>query len=190
MSENGSAFVKPATGSIDDILAKARPAERVVRICLRGDLLARRDDLEQQITEAAAAERARVREGADPERSLAEADPLEDLRDELRDVLAEMKASYQAFRFRALPRSAWDALRKQFEDAGGKLDTEGLAVPVIADSSVEPRLSREDVAALFEVFNADQRNDLFSAAWDANTGAVDVPFSPASLAGRRRQGDS
>lgn len=186
MTDN--AFTKPAPGSIADILAKARPAHRTVRICLRGDLLARRDQLEAQIGEAAALERARVRDGGDPDRGLGETDPLEQLREELRDVLTQMREAYQPFTFRALPRSEWDALRKKFEDAGGKLDMDSLAVPVIAASSVDPVMTADDVTALFEVLNNDQRNDLFNAAWAANTGAVDVPFSPASLAGRKQQG--
>lgn len=192
MTENiPAAFAAPSPtegATIAQILAKARPAERTVRICLRADLLARRDQLEAQIGEAAALERSQVREGMELERTLSEADPLEDLREELRTVLGEMRESYQPFTFRALPRSVWDALRKKFEDAGGKLDMDGLAVPIIAASSVAPAMTEAEVTQLFEVLNNDQRNDLFNGAWAANTGAVDVPFSPASLAARTPRG--
>ena len=190
----GASFIKPIQTeamTYAQIMAKARPAERVVRICLAGDLVAERQLLEQQINELAQTIRAQARNNdGNPDAALADTDPLADLQDQLVDVMDRMRDSYATFRFRALPRSVWDALRKKFEDAAGKLDMEGIAVPVTAASSLEPKLTEDEVVGLFEVLNDDQRQDLFAAAWSANTGAVDVPFSSPSLAGRKPRGSA
>lgn len=191
-----AAFTKPtpdgAAMTYSQIMAKAKPAERVTRICLAGDLLAERQLLEQQINELAQTRRARVRDGDDnPDLALADDDdPIHDLQDQLADVLEQMRGSMATFRFRALPRSAWSALRKKYETGKGELDMEGLAVPMVAQSSLHPKMTEAEVADLFEVLNTDQQQDLFAAAWAANTGAVDVPFSLPSLAGRRPRGSA
>lgn len=169
-----------------DILATAKPARRSVFIHLAGDLLARRDELEAQIEEAARLERAAVRTGDDqPDRALADASPTDTLVDELRDVLDRLRASRTRFTFQVLPRSRWDALRKQHEVAEGKVDFEAMSIPLVAACCVDPVMTEDEVTALFEVLNLDQRQKLFEGAWAVNTGAVDVPFSPAGSAAEK-----
>ena len=172
-----------------DIIAKATPAERTVYLYLNGRLLAVRDQLEAELDEHARLERARARE-APEDRSLVDVDPLETTREQLLAVLQELRASRVPFTFRALPMSRWDALRKKHEVEGGKLDLDAVAVPLVAAASCEPAMNEAEVAALFEQLNNSQRQALFECAWQVNTGAVDVPFSPASSAVQKARGSA
>jgi len=161
----------PDAGSdIESILRMARPKERVVHVCLRGDLVAEHDELERQIRDA---------DTAPGERALADGGSPRALAGRVQAVEAEMRAASAPFRFRALPRSRWDALRKRFEDesANSGYNLEALAGPLVAASCVAPVMTEAQVDALREVISHGQFQELFGAAWDVNTGAVDVPFS-------------
>ena len=154
---------------IESILRMARPKERVVHVCLRGDLVAEHDELERRIREAdTTVERALGDEGAP--RALAA---------RVQEIERQMKAESVPFRFRALPRSKWDALRKRFEDESQNsgYNLEALAGPLVAASAVAPTMDEAQVDQLREVISHGQFQELFGAAWDVNTGAVDVPFS-------------
>jgi hypothetical protein len=64
---NGEASVSPPGDDIESILRMARPKERVVDLCLRGDLVAEHDVLERRIRDSdslSAGERALGDEGA------------------------------------------------------------------------------------------------------------------------------
>lgn len=169
-----------------DILAKAKPARRSVFIHLAGDLLARRDELEIDIEEAARFERLAVRNSDDqPERALGDSSETDVLVAELRDVLDALRASRTRFTFQVLPRTDWDLLRKRYEVSEGKVDFEAMSVPLVAACCVEPAMTEAEVAELFEILNLDQRQKLFEGAWAVNTGAVDIPFSPAGSAAEK-----
>jgi hypothetical protein len=168
---NGEASVSPPGDDIESILRMARPKERVVDLCLRGDLVAEHDVLERRIRDSdslSAGERALGDEGA-PRALAARVQELE----------REMRESSRPFRFRALPRSKWDALRKRFEDDAkdAGYDLEAMAGPLVAASCVAPEMAEAQVDELREHISHGQFQELFGAAWDVNTGAVDVPFS-------------
>lgn len=173
-----------------DILAKAKPARRTTHLYLAGDLLARRDELEQEIDEAGRIERLTIRDtdGRNLEQSLGDAGtPTDALVAELAHVLEQLRGSRTAFTFQVLPRSQWDALRKQHELGDGRVDLDTICIPLVAASSFQPAMTEAEVDQLFEVLNHAQRKTLFDAAWAVNTGAVDVPFSPAGSAAEKAQ---
>jgi hypothetical protein len=157
-------------GSIEAILAMARPKERVVDLCLRGDLVAEHDVLERQIRDA---------NTVVGERALGDGGTPRALAVRVQELERQMRAASRPFRFRALPRSKWDALRKRFESESDRTgyDMEALAGPLVAASCVSPAMTEEKLDELREVISHGQFQELFGAAWDVNTGAVDVPFS-------------
>lgn len=160
----------PDAGSdIESILRMARPKERVIHVCLRGDLVAEHDELERQIRDA----------DTTAERALGDHGTPRALAGRVQAIEAEMKAASAPFRFRALPRSRWDALRKRFEDDAkdAGYDLEAMAGPLVAASCVQPAVTEAQVDELREHISHGQFQELFGAAWDVNTGAVDVPFS-------------
>jgi hypothetical protein len=61
------------------------------------------------------------------------------------------------------------------KDAG--YDLEAMAGPLVAASCVAPAVTEAQVDELREHISHGQFQELFGAAWDVNTGAVDVPFS-------------
>lgn len=186
MTEHTETRTAAQTLTFADILAKAKPARRSVFIHLAGDLLARRDELEAEIEEAGRLERLAVRNGEDqPDRGLAEGSPTDTLVDELADLIARLRESRTRFTFQVLPRTEWDVLRKRYEVSEGKVDFEAMSVPLVAACCVEPVMAETDVTALFEILNLAQRQNLFEGAWAVNTGAVDVPFSPAGSAAEK-----
>jgi hypothetical protein len=169
-----------------DILAQAKPAQRSIFMHLRGDLLARRDELDAEVEEAARLERLAVRNAeGNPELALGESSPTDQLVAELRDVMDELRASRVRFTFEALPRSKWDALRKEHEQADGKTNLDTMAVPLVAATLVHPAATEDEITQLYEKFNHLQRQQMFDAAWEVNTGAVDIPFSLAGSAAEK-----
>lgn len=173
----------PTDLTIEQIIAEARPAERIVPLCLRGDLNARIQELDQQLV----AVKEQSRRG---DQSLADGGGERALAEEIEQLRAEMRAHQRNFLVRALPGPDWDALSKPFEKKGGGYDAERLAAPLIAASCVKPSMTAEQVKSLFKVLNSGQRDALFSAAWQVNVGTVDIPFSPAASATLRRPDSS
>jgi hypothetical protein len=158
--------------SVGDILASARLRETEVRLCLSGDLAADADRLQAQLD----AMPVRLAAG-----SLADVDPRTAIEAELAEIHALMRENMATFRFRALGRKAWSDLIAEHpgrtDDERWNADTFGPAL--VAACAIEPEMTVEDVEAVYEVINADQRADLWAAAYGANVGETRVPFSPA-----------
>lgn len=193
-SKKGSAFTKPDLTTIDGILTAARPAERTISVCVRGDLNAAIEDAQRELEDVlrgirTKAERISGSDQDDDERPANPYSPLvdddteqqvadltlriDDLRDQMRDHMA-------TFRFRRLPHSAYDALRKRFETADEKVDMEALAIPLIAASCYSPEMTEVQAFQLAEeVLSRGQVAELFNVAWETNQGTIVVPFSSA-----------
>lgn len=168
---------KPGTPQdFAEILGTARRRETTVGICLAGDLSAEADRISAQLATVAA------RPGLG---SLADVDPRIALEAELAEVHELMRQSETQFRFQALPRQAWRDLLAEHPPRPGKEDEEvwnpeTIGVPLIAACAIDPVMTVDQVEQLLDVVNQAGRNLLFNAAYEANTGPVRVPFSPAA----------
>lgn len=167
---------------IGEILARARPRERSVTICLAGDLAAEVERLETQLQEV----------GQWQPGSMADTDPRKDIARRIQELREEMRASETVFTFRALGAKAWSDLVAAHpgKTAAEAWDTETLAPALVSASAIDPQMTPEQVGELFEVLNHGQREALMSAAWEANGEATSVPFSlPASVILASRTGE-
>jgi polyhydroxyalkanoate synthesis regulator phasin len=189
---NGSAFTKPDLTTIDGILAAARPAERTIHLCIRGDLNAAIEDAQHELEDLLRGIRTKAEQAApvddeerpaNPDDTLVDDDTeqaVADLTARIDDLRAQMRDNTVEFRFRRLPHSQYDALRKRFETAGEAVDMEALAIPLIAASCYSPAMTEEQAFQLAEdVFNRGQVGQLFNTAWETNQGTIVVPFSSA-----------
>jgi hypothetical protein len=173
---------KPAA-DVTKLLAAARLPERTVELCLRGDLQAQREVLQQDITEAKAAAKSAGSLGGTPEVGELEA-ALDALEVEMRDAVLTIT-------LRALNPAEVTLL--QVEHPPSDEDkTKGLAVnwetyrvARIRASIVDPALTDAQWERLLEVITLGQRTLLEDTVEVLNHSVVDVPFS--SAASRRIQ---
>lgn len=174
----GAAAKRPA--SLSEIIASATRAERSATICVAGQLNARYAELEQQL--------AQMEVGSD---SLAVPDGRRALAEEMERVAGRMRASEHTFTFRALPAKGWSDLVAAHPPRDGVAErwnaaTLPFALVTLALCRVngeEVEIGTSDLAPLWDdVLNEGQRDVLFNAAWDANTGSVSVPFSALASA--------
>lgn len=161
--------------SVDELLAKAKPRETTVPICLAGDLNARHEELSRQL---AAAGDAWVPDSlSQPNSRLAIAEQITALEREMTEHL-------HVFRFRALPRSKFRALRAAHPPRDDVVPPEGLfnydtfAPALVAACCIDPEFT--DVSQVEELYDAVGQGGydlLFTGAWGANMGVSDVPKS-------------
>ncbi len=163
----------------DDLIRSVRPSEAHVPLCLRGDLLAAKDDLERRLHEA---------HQLDQENSLASGGSARRVADELERVLAEIEQNTHSFRFRALPRPEFRDLQEAHPPRpdndidraiGGNMET--FTAPLIQACCVDPAMSLDQVRSLIDVLSEGQVMDLFGCALALNRSRVDLPkFETAS----------
>jgi hypothetical protein len=175
--------VRPVTSmEFAELLAQARPAERTIRLCLRGDLQARFEELDRQLRRARETEPSSLAGSGAP----AIAAQIEALR-------GEMEQSSVTFRLRALPRRRYQALTEAHPP---RRDPDGKIIPDDAEQSVntstfwfalaracvvEPTMDDGQYSRLVdEVLSNGQFEALAVGALAVCRGAVDVPFSLAA----------
>lgn len=162
-------------GAFDKIVSAASRPECSVTLCTAGTLNARLQELEREL----AAEHQKVAT------SLAEGGRRREIAEQVEAVLAEMRAHEHTFTFRGLPHKVWSDLTAEHKPRDGHAETVNLATfppACIAASLVrvdddDTTSDVADVEALFDVLNEGQIDQLFNAAWEANTGGRSVPFS-------------
>ncbi len=165
---------KPDTKAI---LAAAKPRERSVELCLRGDLMAQMQDLQRQLIQAQAQEQATGGGSLDGGEAHAIAEQIRELEDEMRAHSIDVK-------FRALPRRKWRALiaehppREDDEtDRALGLNGDTFFDAAIRACAVDPVFDQADWDALDAVLSDAEWNTLSNAAWAVNARDVNVPFS-------------
>lgn len=169
---------KPA--SLADIVASATRAERTVTICVAGHLNTEYDRLEQQLQQLTRddAMSGSLADGGEERRAIAE---------RMEQISEEMRAHEHVFVVRALPAKQWSDLTLEHPAREGKqefFNVETFPLSCVAASLV--KINGEDVTVTVadleplwnDALNVGQRDELFNAAWEANTGRVSVPFSP------------
>jgi hypothetical protein len=154
---------------IKDVLAKIKPREHTVRICLAGDVAAEYDRLEAELSKTAQWQ----------PQSMAEANPSAAIAEKMVAVQERMREAEVEFTFRALGAKAWSDLVAQHPSSkeGESFDPESLAPALVAACAVDPEMTPSDVTELFETLNVGQRQQLTEAAWHVNGEATSVPFS-------------
>jgi hypothetical protein len=155
--------------NIKEVLAKAKPREHTVRICVAGDVAAEYDRLEAELTSTAQWQ----------PQSMAEANPSTALAERMVALQEQMREAEVEFTFRALGKLAWSDLVAQHPSSieGELVDADSLAPALVAACAVDPEMTPEDVDELFETLNHGQRQKLTEAAWHVNGEATNVPFS-------------
>jgi hypothetical protein len=154
---------------IKEILAKAKPREHTVRICLAGDVAAEVERLEAELSAVS---------GWQAE-SIADQHPGIEIAERIKEARERMQAAEVPFTFRALGAKAWSDLVAQHpsEKADESWDDESLAPALVAASAVDPVMTPEDVVELFEQLNLGQRQELINGAWTVNGDSTAVPFA-------------
>jgi hypothetical protein len=160
---------KAPSRTFEEIKKQAKAREAEVSIVLAGDLAADADRLTAAL-DAIDRRRADVVPPAGEDRA--------QLASELEEVRELMRSSEVPFRFRALPRTELSALVAAHPGSPDQnWNPETYPPALVAASSLDPKMTVEQVEELFEILNDDQRGDLFFAANRANTSAVSVPSS-------------
>jgi hypothetical protein len=173
---------------INDLLDQAKPAERTIPLCLRGDLVAEFEDLERKLAEVE----------KKPTDSLASGGEARAVAEQMQALREQMESSTAAFRLRALPRKPTadrpvtfrmlaDAHPPRQKEDGNPHPEDELGVntstifePLIRACLVEPSLDDKQWARLEAVLSDLQYERLGMVAWGVNRGDVDIPFSSAA----------
>lgn len=166
-----------------DMLAQARPAERVIRLCLRGDLVAEYEELDRH--------RAEVVNKVD--RSSLAGSPAVAIARQMEALQEQMKDFTYPFRVRALTRKTYQALvaahPPRRDEKGEVLEADremGINQntfwdPLIRACVVDPVMDDEQWARLLDELLSDrQYEQLGIAALAVCRGNVDIPFSSAA----------
>lgn len=162
-------------GAFDKIVAESSRPECSVTLCTAGTLNARLQDLERQLAD----------EHQKVATSLADGGRRRELAVEIESVLEEMRAHEHTFTFRGLPHKVWSDLtaeHKPREEKNEAVNLDTFPPACIAASLVrvdddDATVDVAEVETLFDVLNEGQIDQLFNAAWEANTGGRSVPFS-------------
>ena len=165
------------TKTAREILDSAKRAEKSVRLCLRGDLVAEFEALEARLADLTIG----VGWGNGD-------DATAEVAARLTAIRAEMLEDTVTFTFRALRRIAWDELNTKHTGENNLLDVDAFLPELVAACLVDPVMTAADLDELYDVINDGQRIDLGNAAWSVNTEATEVPFSErASVVMRSRE---
>jgi hypothetical protein len=154
---------------ISAILAAARPSETTVLLCLRGDLVAEHEQLATELAEV-------VKTDPGEEASLA-GSTTGVLAARIRDLESQIREDRVEFRFRALPRARFVALKAKHTRGDDDLELNPFFTELLAASLTSPAATVDEVQRLANTVSAGQWDQLTGAAWRVNTGGVDVPFS-------------
>jgi len=159
---------------LDALLASARRPETVIPICLRGDLQAEWEELDNRLTALQTGANGKL-SGSTGSRELAE---------RIIQLQKEMEESTIHVRLRALNRVEWRDLLaahppRKDNDADKILgfNPNTLFDALIVACITDPELTSEQAAALLDALTPSQFDKLADAAWGLNRRDVSVPFS-------------
>jgi hypothetical protein len=160
---------------IEDILKRAKPRERTVQVCIRGDLAGEAERLADEI--------ARTSEDWEPA-DLTEEHPARALSAQLKTVRDQVRDAEVPFKLRYIGDRAYSDLvaAHPSEKEEELFDSVTFPRALIAASCADPVMTEEQVNDLFEVINEGEIKKLFDAAWDVHHASDVVPFSLAASA--------
>jgi hypothetical protein len=161
--------------SIEDILARAKPREKTVLVCLAGDLAGEAERLQDELSRAS--------EDWEPS-DLSEVHPGREIAEQLKAVHAQVREAQEPFLLRYIGDRAYSDLvaAHPAENDQEAFNSDTFPRALIAASCVQPKMTEEQVTDLFEVINEGEIKKLFDAAWDVHNSSDVVPFSLAASA--------
>lgn len=161
--------------SIEDILAEATPRERTVKVCIRGDLAGRMEELQDALAQTSTDWEPSGLHDVHPGRALAE---------EMKTLREQIRAAERPFTLRYIGDKAYSDLMAAHPGTNDSeaFNSETFPRALIAASCVEPVMSEEQAAQLFEKINEGEIKKLFDAAWDVHNSSDMIPFSLAASA--------
>lgn len=175
----------PMSGIKDKLKAARRP-ERVVPVCLRGDLAAEFETVRRDLGELA-------EPSADD--SLSAGGRRRELVERLQAIRDEMHGETVDFRIRALSRARFWELALKFPPRDGRdrdkqmgVNEDEFVAALLRECLVEPELDEQDWATLEDTLTYAQYNELGTTAWLINQEQVSVPFLPPALLNHRSSG--
>lgn len=171
------------------MLAEAQLPEKVVQICLRGDLAADFEQLENDLSDA--------QKVAEQVNSLSGGETAAQIAEQMEALRIEMQEHTYPFRCRALPKRAFRALvadhpPRSVAGTGDEVkvhdDDRGFGVNVttffdalIRACVVDPELDAADWKLLLDEKLTDNQFDTLAVTcWYVNRSDVDIPFSYAA----------
>jgi hypothetical protein len=181
---------KSTLKNFKQMLAGAKLPETTVPTCLRGDLAARHEQLneELELLEQKAVDSLAGNGGAE-------------LAERITEIEEQMRDSTYPIKLRAMPRPDFRAFLAEFpprldddkpkgmDDAFG-FNTEDGFEPLVRRSIVDPELDDADFADLMGKVTDSQFDTLAAAAWRLNKGEISIPFSRAASRLNRLTGDA
>jgi hypothetical protein len=161
--------------SIEDILKQARPREKTVMVCIRGDLAGEAERLQDELS--------RVSEDWEPA-DLTAVHPGRAIADQLKTVHAQAREAEEPFTLRYIGDRAYSDLLAAHPADNDQEAFNSVSFPraLVAASSVQPKMTEDQVIDLFEVINEGEIKKLFDAAWDVHNSSDVIPFSLAASA--------
>lgn len=162
---------------MEEVLAQARRKTSTVKVCLRGDLLAEHDRLEELLAEA--------RRRDDIENRPAEAASIAQ---QIEDLEREISDTETAFTFQAIGQKAWTDLialhppSEQDREDGWEFNPRTFSVAAVAASAQTPAMTEEQAGRLYDLCTFGQWERIWSVCLAANVHGTDVPFSAAASA--------
>lgn len=164
------------------LLASAKLPERTVPTCLRGDLVAEHEQLNQQLEllEKKAVDSLAGNGGAELAARITE------LEERMRDstypvrVRALSKPDFRAFLAAFPPRVDAEGKSSNELDAAYGFDTDAGFEILVRRSIVDPELDDAEFTDLLGKLTENQFDSLAVVAWQLNKGDIDVPFSRAA----------
>lgn len=160
--------------ALKDRLAAAKPAERSVEVCLRGDLRAEHDALTRELK--------RIRAGA--VQSLAGQADEAKVAQTIQALEAQMADEMLTVTVRALSRMDWRKLVEQHPPRQGNdgdrvlgADFAALMDEATPRCVVDPEMDAEDWERLNEVLASGDWDRIYTAVWEVNREGGDVPKS-------------
>ena len=157
---------------IREILAAKRRRTRTVYLLLDDGLASERERL---VVEAAVAEKQDKWINRRPEAPA--------LLDRIRELDGQIAESQIPFILGAMPRTRWVELVDEYTDPeDGELVVEAFGPWIIAESSVDPVMSYDDVIEMWETWSAAETEQLSIAAFRVNREVRDIPFTSPDTA--------
>lgn len=161
--------------SIEDILAEATPRERTVKVCIRGDLAGRMEELQDELAQTSTDWEPSDLTDVHPGRAIAE---------QMRELREQIRAAERPFTLRYIGDKAYSDLMAVHpaENDNEAFNSETFPRALVAASCVDPAMNEEQAAQLFEKINEGEIKKLFDAAWDVHNSSDIIPFSLAASA--------
>jgi hypothetical protein len=175
--------------ALSDVLAHAKRPERRVPVCLRGDLIAEIEALNDELLN--------FRTGLNNQATLASKGDERKVAQRIQELQEEMRQATIEFRLQGLNRSEWAALvadhppTQEQAREGYVYNIETLPADLIRRCLMDPTPTDEEWAQLLDNITSGQFEGLAEVATTVSrTKVVDVPFSLAASATLQTSGET